>query len=209
MTACRRCARQSTSAAITPPRRVFFSPRTRSCLARPARAIVSAVAGAASSSASRPGTFRWRSSSARSTAALAAGNAVVAKPAEQTPLVALRAFELLQEAGIPRAAAQLAPGDGRVGAALVAHPAIAGVAFTGSTETAWAINRTLAGKTRSDRAADRRDRRHQRHDRRRHRAAGAGAPTMSSPRPSARPASAARRCGCCASRTTSPTASSR
>ena len=78
--------------------------------------------------------------------ALAAGNAVVAKPAEQTPLIAFRAFELLHEAGIPKAAAQLVPGDGKVGAALVAHPAVAGVAFTGSTEVAWAINRTLAAK---------------------------------------------------------------
>ena len=82
----------------------------------------------------------------QATAALAAGNAVVAKPAEQTPLVAFRAFELLYAAGIPEAAAQLAPGDGGVGAALVAHPAVAGVAFTGSTEVAWTINRSLAGK---------------------------------------------------------------
>ncbi|HMN84751.1 MAG TPA: L-glutamate gamma-semialdehyde dehydrogenase, partial [Bauldia sp.] len=82
----------------------------------------------------------------QATAALAAGNAVVAKPAEQTPLVAFRAFELLHAAGIPEAAAQLAPGDGGVGAALVAHPAVAGVAFTGSTEVAWTINRSLAGK---------------------------------------------------------------
>ncbi len=79
-------------------------------------------------------------------AALAAGNAVIAKPAEQTPLVAFRAFELLHRAGVPVAAAQLAPGDGRVGAALTAHPDVAGVAFTGSTEVAWAINRALAAK---------------------------------------------------------------
>ena len=79
-------------------------------------------------------------------AALAAGNAVVAKPAEQTPLVAFRAFELLHAAGVPLAAAQLVPGDGRLGAALVAHGDVAGVAFTGSTEVAWAINRTLAAK---------------------------------------------------------------
>lgn len=78
--------------------------------------------------------------------ALAAGNAVVAKPAEQTPLIAFRAFELLRAAGVPEAAAQLVPGDGQVGAALVAHPAVAGVAFTGSTEVAWAINRALAAK---------------------------------------------------------------
>jgi RHH-type transcriptional regulator, proline utilization regulon repressor / proline dehydrogenase / delta 1-pyrroline-5-carboxylate dehydrogenase len=80
------------------------------------------------------------------TAALAAGNAVIAKPAEQTPLVAVKAFDMLRKAGVPQAAAQIAPGDGRVGAALVAHPAIAGVAFTGSTEVAWSINRTLAAK---------------------------------------------------------------
>ena len=80
------------------------------------------------------------------TAALAAGNAVVAKPAEQTPLVAHHAFRLLHRAGVPVAAAQLAPGDGKVGAALVTHRAVAGVAFTGSTEVAWAINRTLAAK---------------------------------------------------------------
>ena len=78
--------------------------------------------------------------------ALAAGNAVVAKPAEQTPLVAHHAMTLLHKAGIPVAAAQFAPGDGSVGAALVAHPLVAGVAFTGSTEVAWAINRTLAAK---------------------------------------------------------------
>ena len=79
-------------------------------------------------------------------AALAAGNAVVAKPAEQTPLVAAHATALLHEAGIPKAALHLVPGDGRVGAALVAHPKIAGVVFTGSTEVARIINRTLAAK---------------------------------------------------------------
>ncbi|MBC8129676.1 MAG: bifunctional proline dehydrogenase/L-glutamate gamma-semialdehyde dehydrogenase PutA [Rhizobiaceae bacterium] len=80
-------------------------------------------------------------------AALAAGNVVVAKPAEQTPLVAASALSLLIEAGISPDALHLAPGDGSVGAALVAHPANAGVAFTGSTETAFAINRALAART--------------------------------------------------------------
>ena len=77
-------------------------------------------------------------------APLAAGNAVVAKPAEQTPLIAALAIELLHEAGIQKAVVQLAPGNGKVGAYLVAHPDISGVAFTGSTETARAINRSLA-----------------------------------------------------------------
>jgi len=79
-------------------------------------------------------------------AALASGNAVIAKPAEQTPLVGGYAVRLMHEAGIPGAALQLVPGDGAVGARLVQHPKVAGVAFTGSTETAWKINRTLAAK---------------------------------------------------------------
>jgi RHH-type proline utilization regulon transcriptional repressor/proline dehydrogenase/delta 1-pyrroline-5-carboxylate dehydrogenase len=78
------------------------------------------------------------------TAALMAGNAVVAKPAEQTPIIAAEAIKLLHEAGIPAAALHLAQGDGRIGAALVAHPDIAGVVFTGSTDVARSINRTLA-----------------------------------------------------------------
>ena len=76
--------------------------------------------------------------------ALAAGNAVIAKPAEQTPLVAAAAVRLLHEAGIPGGVVQLLPGEGNVGAKLVADPRIAGVAFTGSTETARAINQALA-----------------------------------------------------------------
>jgi RHH-type transcriptional regulator, proline utilization regulon repressor / proline dehydrogenase / delta 1-pyrroline-5-carboxylate dehydrogenase len=80
------------------------------------------------------------------TAALMAGNTVVAKPAEQTPLIAFEAVRLLHEAGVPTSALHLLPGDGRVGADLVAHPNIAGVVFTGSTEVARAINRSLAAK---------------------------------------------------------------
>ncbi|MEP7317040.1 MAG: bifunctional proline dehydrogenase/L-glutamate gamma-semialdehyde dehydrogenase PutA, partial [Sphingomicrobium sp.] len=80
-------------------------------------------------------------------AALAAGNAVMAKPAEQTPLIGAKAIALLHEAGIPREIVQLMPGDGRVGAALCAHPLTAGVAFTGSTDTARLIARSLAERT--------------------------------------------------------------
>jgi len=80
-------------------------------------------------------------------AALMAGNAVVAKPAEQTPLVAARAVALLHEAGVPRAALQLVCGTGEaVGAPLVRHPRIGGVVFTGSYETARAINAALAAR---------------------------------------------------------------
>jgi RHH-type proline utilization regulon transcriptional repressor/proline dehydrogenase/delta 1-pyrroline-5-carboxylate dehydrogenase len=77
-------------------------------------------------------------------AALAAGNCVLAKPAEQTPLIAALAIQLFHEAGIPREVIQLVPGDGTVGAALTSHPLVSGVAFTGSTDTARAINRSLA-----------------------------------------------------------------
>jgi RHH-type proline utilization regulon transcriptional repressor/proline dehydrogenase/delta 1-pyrroline-5-carboxylate dehydrogenase len=79
-------------------------------------------------------------------AALVAGNAVVAKPAEQTPLIAARAVALLHEAGVPKSALHLVPGDGAIGAHLVAHRRVAGVVFTGSTETGRAINRALAAK---------------------------------------------------------------
>jgi RHH-type proline utilization regulon transcriptional repressor/proline dehydrogenase/delta 1-pyrroline-5-carboxylate dehydrogenase len=80
------------------------------------------------------------------TAALVAGNAVVAKPAEQTPLIAALAIALLHEAGVPKSAMHFVLGDGAVGASLVADPRVAGVAFTGSTETGRAINRALAEK---------------------------------------------------------------
>ncbi len=81
-------------------------------------------------------------------AALAAGNSVIAKPAEQTPLIAARAVELLLEAGVPGGVLHLLTGDGaNVGARAVADSRIAGVAFTGSTETAQAINRSLAARS--------------------------------------------------------------
>ena len=80
-------------------------------------------------------------------AALATGNTVLAKPAEQTPFVALEAVRLLHAAGIPEGAVQLLHGPGdTVGAALVALPGIAGVVFTGSTPVARTINRALAAK---------------------------------------------------------------
>jgi RHH-type transcriptional regulator, proline utilization regulon repressor / proline dehydrogenase / delta 1-pyrroline-5-carboxylate dehydrogenase len=79
-------------------------------------------------------------------AALAAGNTVVAKPAEQTPLIAYEAVKLLHQAGVPVSALHLVPGDGAVGAMLTKHPQVAGVCFTGSTEVARLINRALAAR---------------------------------------------------------------
>ncbi|MES2760155.1 MAG: trifunctional transcriptional regulator/proline dehydrogenase/L-glutamate gamma-semialdehyde dehydrogenase [Pseudomonadota bacterium] len=81
-------------------------------------------------------------------AALAAGNVVLAKPAEQTPLIAHRAVQLFHEAGIPKGALQFLPGRGEVvGAALTADARVRGVIFTGSTEVAQLINRTLARRS--------------------------------------------------------------
>ncbi|MFK0690347.1 bifunctional proline dehydrogenase/L-glutamate gamma-semialdehyde dehydrogenase PutA [Mesorhizobium sp. IMUNJ 23033] len=78
-------------------------------------------------------------------AALVTGNSVVAKPAEQTPLIAFRAVEMLREAGVPEDVIQLLPGDGpSVGGPLTADPRIAGVCFTGSTEVAKLIEKQLA-----------------------------------------------------------------
>jgi RHH-type proline utilization regulon transcriptional repressor/proline dehydrogenase/delta 1-pyrroline-5-carboxylate dehydrogenase len=80
-------------------------------------------------------------------AALAAGNAVIAKPAEQTPLIAAEAVRLFHQGGLPPEVLHLLPGKGEtVGAALCVHPMLAGIAFTGGTETARAINRTLAAR---------------------------------------------------------------
>ncbi|MBI3419415.1 MAG: bifunctional proline dehydrogenase/L-glutamate gamma-semialdehyde dehydrogenase PutA [Proteobacteria bacterium] len=79
-------------------------------------------------------------------AALAAGNTVAIKPAEQTPLIAFKAISMLLECGLPPGCVALLPGNGVVGEALVAHPLTGGVAFTGSTQTARMINRVLATK---------------------------------------------------------------
>jgi RHH-type proline utilization regulon transcriptional repressor/proline dehydrogenase/delta 1-pyrroline-5-carboxylate dehydrogenase len=80
-------------------------------------------------------------------APLAAGNSVIAKPAGQTPLIGALAVNLMHRAGIAKDVIQLAPGAGRVvGGTLTAHPLLAGVVFTGSTETARQINRTLADR---------------------------------------------------------------
>ncbi|WP_170420311.1 bifunctional proline dehydrogenase/L-glutamate gamma-semialdehyde dehydrogenase PutA [Ruegeria arenilitoris] len=77
-------------------------------------------------------------------AALAVGNAVLAKPAPQTPLIAHRAVQLLHQAGVPRDALQLLPGGPSVGAALTSDPRVSGVAFTGSTATALKIRAAMA-----------------------------------------------------------------
>ncbi|MGB9149691.1 MAG: bifunctional proline dehydrogenase/L-glutamate gamma-semialdehyde dehydrogenase PutA [Burkholderiales bacterium] len=81
-------------------------------------------------------------------AALAAGNAVIAKPAEQTPLIAFLAVKIMHQAGVPAGVLSLLPGDGAIiGSALVKDDRVDGVVFTGSTATAQSINRSLAART--------------------------------------------------------------
>jgi RHH-type proline utilization regulon transcriptional repressor/proline dehydrogenase/delta 1-pyrroline-5-carboxylate dehydrogenase len=80
-------------------------------------------------------------------AGLAAGNAVIAKPADQTVLIGHAAVKLLHEAGVPEGVLQFVPGKGSmIGNTLLTKPDVAGVCMTGSTETAWTINRTLAAR---------------------------------------------------------------
>src|SRR5256886_7642223 len=76
--------------------------------------------------------------------ALAAGSGVIAKPAEETPLMAAQAVPLFLRYGVPRDVLQIVPGDGGIGAHLVATPAIAGVVFAGATEAARSIQRELS-----------------------------------------------------------------
>ena len=83
-------------------------------------------------------------------AALAAGNAVIAKPAEETPLIAAQAVRLFLGGGLPAGALQLVPGDGKVGARLVSNPSVAGVVFTGSTDAARSIQKSLSRRLGRD-----------------------------------------------------------
>ena len=140
-----RCARPSTTAATTRLRRgASLAPQTMpgptgeaDTLRYRGRGVFVCIS---------PWNFPLAIFTGQIMAALAAGNAVVAKPAEQTPLVAAEAVRLFHRAGIPATALHLVPGDGTVGGFLVAHRDVAGVAFTGSTEVGRIINRTLAAK---------------------------------------------------------------
>lgn len=94
-----------------------------------------------------PWNFPLAIFSGQISAALAAGNAVLAKPAEQTPIIAYEAIKLLHAAGVPGDALHLLPGDGpTIGNVLLSDPRLGGVAFTGSTDTARLINRKLADR---------------------------------------------------------------
>jgi RHH-type proline utilization regulon transcriptional repressor/proline dehydrogenase/delta 1-pyrroline-5-carboxylate dehydrogenase len=111
-------------------------------------------------------------------AALVAGNAVVAKPAEQTPLIAAEGVRLLHRAGIPADVLHFLPGDGAaIGGAIVADPRISGVVFTGSTDRGGVGHQSHACQARARSSAiDRRNRRPERDDRRFDSASRAGGP---------------------------------
>ena len=104
-------------------------------LTHPARGVIACIS---------PWNFPLAIFSGQIGAALAAGNAVLAKPAEQTPLIAAVAVDLLHRAGVPLTALQLLPGSGAVGAAITRDARLAGVAFTGSTATALLIRKSMA-----------------------------------------------------------------
>ena len=118
--------------------RFYAAGALRECARRPRtpRGVVACIS---------PWNFPLAIFSGQILAAVAAGNAVLAKPAEQTPLIAARAVALMHEAGIPRDVVQMLPGDGAtVGAALARDPRVDAVCFTGSTATARLINRSMA-----------------------------------------------------------------
>lgn len=120
----------------------YYSAESRSGPAGPPRGIFACIS---------PWNFPLAIFTGQIAAALATGNAVIAKPAEQTPLIARLAVALLHEAGVPRTALQLLPGAGDVvGAAIVSDRRIAGVCFTGSTATAQTINRAMADNLAPD-----------------------------------------------------------
>ncbi|PYG33093.1 bifunctional proline dehydrogenase/L-glutamate gamma-semialdehyde dehydrogenase PutA [Pelagimonas varians] len=110
----------------------YYAARTNGA---PARGVIACIS---------PWNFPLAIFTGQISAALAAGNAVLAKPAEQTPLIAYRAVQLLHDAGVPRSVLQLLPGAGDVGAALTSQPQVSGVAFTGSTATAQIIHASVA-----------------------------------------------------------------
>ena len=206
-TASPRCARRPTSAATTRAiaERDFAGPRPlpgpvgeTNALELHGRGVFVCIS---------PWNFPLSIFTGQIAAALAAGNAVLAKPAEQTPRIAAEAVRLFHAAG-PRPAAAGADARAtarRVGQALIAHPGCDGVAFTGGTDTACAINRTLAARDGpivpfiaetgglNAMFVDTTALREQVID------------DVDRSRPSARPASAARRCGCCSCPTRPPT----
>ena len=142
----RKSAKPSISAATTPPKAANSSGDGEAMPGPTGESNSLRLRGRGVFIAISPWNFPLAIFAGQVTAALMAGNTVVAKPAEQTPLIAAETIRLLHAAGVPTSALHLIPGDGRIGAALTAHPDIAGVVFTGSTEVARSINRKLAAK---------------------------------------------------------------
>ena len=170
----RRSARPSISAAITPPKAAGCSAKARPLPGPTGESNVLRLRGRGVFVAISPWNFPLAIFLGQVAAALMAGNAVVAKPAEQTPLIAAEAVRLLHQAGVPASALHLVPGDGRIGAALVAHRRRRRRRLH-RLDRGGAVDQPDARRQgRPDRAADRGDRRHQCDDRRCHRAARTG-----------------------------------
>ena len=128
------CARRSTSCATTRARRGGCSPAPIALPGPTGETNTLALRGRGPFACISPWNFPLAIFTGQVAAALAAGNPVLAKPAEQTPIVAFLAVRLLHEAGVPADVLHLLPGAGAVGAALVKDPRVAGVVFTGSND---------------------------------------------------------------------------
>ncbi len=126
---------QAGRSTFTPPQRLKGPTGERNTIGLRARGPMAAIS---------PWNFPLAIFTGQVAAALVAGNPVLAKPAEQSPITAWLAVRLLHEAGVPADCLHLLPGDGETGGALVRDLRIKGVLFTGSNETAWAIQRALA-----------------------------------------------------------------
>ena len=170
----RNCARPSISAAITLPRYAGISAIPACCCPAPRRGEPLKLRGRGAFVCISPWNFPLAIFLGQVSAALVAGNSVIAKPAEQTPRIADAAVRLFHEAGVPPDVLQIAVGDGRIGAALVAHPRRRWRRLHRLDRGCAADQPRARGQGWPDRTADRGDRRHQRHDRRRHRVARAG-----------------------------------
>ena len=141
------CARPWISCATMRCRQGRNFPERCACRGQRVKAMSLPCMAAACLPASRHGISRLRFLPGKLLPPWLPGNAVVAKPAEQTPLVAHEAVRLLHLAGVPPSILHFLPGDGaRIGKTLLSHPALSGVAFTGSNETASIINRALAAR---------------------------------------------------------------
>ena len=201
-----KCARPSTSCAIMQARRASTSQARSRCPVPRARTMRSACTAAVSSPVSRPWNFPLAIFTGQIAGALAAGNAVLAKPAEQTPLIAAAGTRLLHQAGVPADALHLLPGDGpKLGSAALCGCAARRCRLHRLDRSGHGHQPRAGRQARADRDADRRDRRHERDDRGFHGAARTGDARRHRLGLRQRRPALFGACACCSCRTTSPT----